>query len=59
MNKMIIKKELLDIADGIGSALYLTSMVEDDELRNRFVLELAKINVASKEIAKEVAGNDK
>ena len=59
MNKMIIKKELLDIAEGIGSALYLTSMVEDDELRNRFVLELAKINVASKEIAKEVAGNDK
>lgn len=59
MNKMIIKKELLDIAEGIGSALYLTSMVEDDELRNRFVLELAKINVASKEIAKEVARNDK
>ena len=59
MNKMIIKKELLDIAEGIGSALYLISMVEDDELRNRFVLELAKINVASKEIAKEVAGNDK
>lgn len=59
MNKMIIKKELMDIAEGIGSALYLTSMVEDDELRNRFVLELAKINVASKEIAKEVAGNDK
>ena len=59
MNKMIIKKELMDIAEGIGSALYLTSMVEDDELRNRFVLELAKSNVASKEIAKEVAGNDK
>ena len=55
MNKMVIKKELMDIAEGIGSALYLTSMVEDDELRNRFVLELAKINVASKEIAKEVA----
>ena len=59
MNKMVIKKELMDIAEGIGSALYLTSMIEDDELRNRFVLELAKINVASKEIAKEVAGNDK
>ena len=55
MNKMIIKKELLDIAEGIGSALYLTSMIEDNELRNRFVLELAKINVASKETAKEVA----
>ena len=59
MNKMIIKKELLDIAEGIRSALYLTSMVEDDELRPRFVLELSKINMASKEIAKEVAGNDK
>ena len=59
MNKMIIKKELLDIAEGIGSALYLTSMVEDDELRNRFVLELAKIKMASKEIVKEVAENDK
>ena len=57
MNKMIIKKELMDIAEGIGSALYLTSMVEDDELRHRFVLELSKINMASKEIAKEVAGN--
>ena len=59
MNKMIIKKELMDIAEGIGSALYLTSMVEDDELRHRFVLELSKINIASKEIAKEVTGNDK
>ena len=57
MNKMIIKKELMDIAEGIGSALYLTSMVEDDELRHRFVLELSKINIASKEIAKEVAEN--
>ena len=59
MNKMIIKKQLMDIAEGIGSALYLTSMIEDDELRHRFVLELSKINVASKEIAKEVTGNDK
>ena len=59
MNKMVIKKELLDIAEGIGSALYLTSMIEDDELRHRFVLELSKINMASKEIAKEVVGNDK
>ena len=59
MNKMIVKKKLMDIAEGIGSALYLTSMVEDDELRHRFVLELSKINMASKEIAKEVAGNDK
>ena len=59
MNKMVIKKELMDIAEGIGSALYLTSMIEDDELRHRFVLELSKINVASKEIAKEVTGNDK
>ena len=59
MNKMVIKKELMDIAEGIGSALYLTSMIEDDELRHRFVLELAKINVASKEIAKEVAENGK
>ena len=58
MDKMIIKKELMDIAEGIGSALYLTSMVEDDELRHRFVLELSKINMASKEIAKEVAGNE-
>ena len=58
MDKMIIKKELMDIAEGIGSALYLTSMVEDDELRHRFVLELSKINIASKEIAKEVAGNE-
>ena len=49
----------MDIAEGIGSALYLTSMIEDDELRHRFVLELSKINMASKEIAKEVAGNDK
>ena len=57
MNKMIIKKELMDIAEGIGSALYLTSMIEDDELRHRFVLELSKINVASREIAKEVAEN--
>ena len=57
MNKMIVKKELMDIAEGIGSALYLTSMVEDDELRHRFVLELSKINMASKEIAKEVAEN--
>ena len=59
MNKMIVKKELMDIAEGIGSALYLTSMIEDDELRHRFVLELSKINIASKEIAKEVTGNDK
>ena len=59
MNKMIIKKELMDIAEGIGSALYLTSMIEDDELRHRFVLELSKINMTSKEIAKEVAENDK
>ena len=59
MNKMVIKKELLDIAEGIGSALYLTSMIEDDELRHRFVLELSKINIASKEIAKEVVENDK
>ena len=43
MNKMVIKKELMDIAEGIGSALYLTSMVEDDELRHRFVLELSKL----------------
>ena len=57
MNKMVIKKELMDIAEGIGSALYLTSMIEDDELRRRFVLELSKINMASKEIAKEVAEN--
>ena len=57
MNKMVIKKELLDIAEGIGSALYLTSMIEDDELRHRFVLELSKINIASKEIVKEVAEN--
>ena len=55
MNKMIIKKELMNIAEGIGSALYLTSMIEDDELRYRFVLELSKINMASKEIVKEVA----
>ena len=59
MNKMIIKKKLMDIAEGIGSALYLTSMVEDDELRHRFVLELSKITMAATEIAKEVAGNDK
>ena len=59
MNKMIIKKELMDIAEGIGSALYLTSMIEDDELRHRFVLELSKFNMASKEIVKEVAENDK
>lgn len=59
MNKMVIKKELMDIAEGIGSALYLTSMIEDDELRHRFVLELSKINIASKEISKEVTGNDK
>ena len=59
MNKMIIKKELMDIAEGIGSALYLTSMIEDDELRHRFVLELSKINMASNEIVKEVAENDK
>ena len=59
MNKMIVKKELIDIAEGIGSALYLTSMIEDDELRHRFVLELSKINIASKEIAKEVVENDK
>ena len=59
MNKMVIKKELMDIAEGIGSALYLTSMIEDDKLRHRFVLELSKINMASKEIAKEVTGNDK
>ena len=59
MNKMIIKKELLDIAEGIGSALYLTSRIEDDELRHRFVLELSKINIASKKIAKEVVENDK
>ena len=58
MNKMIIKKKLIDIAEGIGSALYLTSMIEDDELRHRFVLELSKINMASKEIAKEVAENE-
>ena len=58
MNKMIIKKELMDIAEGIGSTLYLTSMIEDDELRHRFVLELSKINRAAKEIAKEVAGNE-
>ena len=58
MNKMVIKKELMDIAEGIGSALYLTSMVEDDELRHRFVAELSKINVASKEIAKEVTENE-
>ena len=56
---MIIKKELMDIAEGIGSALYLTSMIGDDELRHRFVLELSKINMASKEIVKEVAENDK
>lgn len=56
---MIIKKELMDIAEGIGSALYLTSMIEDDELRHRFVLELSKINIASKKIAKEVVENDK
>ena len=59
MNKMIIKKELMDIAEGIGSALYLTSMIEDDELRHRFVLELSKIKMASKEIVKEVAENGK
>lgn len=59
MNKMIVKKELMDIAEGIGSALYLTSMIEDDELRHRFVLELSKINIASKKIAKEVVENDK
>ena len=59
MNKMVIKKELMDIAEGIGSALYLTSMIEDNELRYRFVLELSKINMASKEIVKEVAENDK
>ena len=59
MNKMIIKKELMDIAEGIGSALYLTSMIEDDELRHRFVLELSKINIASKKIAKEVVEHDK
>ena len=59
MNKMIIKKELMNIAEGIGSALYLTSMIEDDELRHRFVLELLKINMASKGIVKEVAENDK
>lgn len=59
MNKMVIKKELMDIAEGIGSALYLTSMIEDDELRHRFILELSKINMASKKIAKEVTGNDK
>lgn len=59
MNKMVIKKELMDIAEGIGSALYLTSMIEDDELRHRFVLELSKINIASREIVKEVTGNDK
>ena len=59
MNKMVIKKELMDIAEGVGSALYLTSMIEDDELRHRFVLEVSKINIASKEIAKEVAENDK
>ena len=59
MNKMIIKKELMDIAEGIGSALYLTSMIEDDELRHRFVLELSKINMASKEIVNEVAENDR
>ena len=59
MNKMVIKKKLMDIAEGIGSALYLTSMIEDDELRHRFVLELSKINMTSKEIAKEVAENDK
>ena len=57
MNKMVIKKKLMDIAEGIGSALYLTSMIENDELRRRFVLELSKINMASKEIAKEVAEN--
>ena len=57
MNKMIIKKKLMDIAEGIGSALYLTSMIEDDELRHRFVLELSKINIASKGIVKEVAEN--
>ena len=56
---MIIKKELMDIAEWIGSALYLTSMIEDDELRHRFVLELSKINMASREIVKEVAENDK
>ena len=59
MNKMVIRKELIDIAEGIGSALYLTSMIEDDELRHRFVLELSKINIASKEIVKEVAENGK
>ena len=59
MNKMVIKKKLMDIAEGIGSALYLTSMIEDDELRHRFVLELSKINMASKEIAKEVVENGK
>ena len=58
MNKMVIKKELIDIAEGIGSALYLTSMIEDNELRYRFVLELSKINMASKEIAKEVVENE-
>ena len=57
MNKMVIKKELMDIGERIGSALYLTSMIGDDELRHRFVLELSKINIASKEIAKEVAEN--
>ena len=34
-------------------------LIEDDELRHRFVLELSKINVASKEIAKEVVENDR
>ena len=49
----------MEIAEGMGSALDLTSMVEDDELRHRLVLELSKINMASKEIVKEVAENDK
>lgn len=59
MDKELIRKELINIAEGIGSALYLTSMIKDDELRYRFVLELSKINMASKEIVKEVAENGK
>ena len=58
MNKMIIKKELMDIAEGIGSARYLTSMIEDDELRHRFVLELSKLTMASKVLVKELARNE-
>lgn len=59
MDKELIRKELINIAEGIGSALYLTSMIEDDELRQRFIEDLSKINMASKGIVREVAENDK